>query len=79
MLFTGFWHNVAKFYKDPNHEFAKIPLNYQFLILGDFGAGAVLISFGVILGKCSIFQLWVMATIEVFFYCINEAIIIEIF
>jgi hypothetical protein len=38
-----------------------------------------LISFGVILGKCSIFQLWVMATIEVFFYCLNEAILIEIF
>ena len=54
-------------------------MNYEHLILADFGAGAVLISFGVILGKCSIFQLWVMTTIEVFFYCLNEAILIEIF
>lgn len=49
------------------------------MILADFGAGAVLISFGAILGKCSIFQLWVMATFEVFFYTLNEAILIEIF
>ena len=38
-----------------------------------------MISFGAILGKCSIFQLWVMATLEVFFYCLNEAILIDIF
>ena len=79
VLFTGFWHNVVKFHKEPNREWEKIPLNYEHLVLADFGAGAVLISFGVILGKCSIFQLWVMATIEVFFYCLNEAILIEIF
>lgn len=48
------------------------------MFLADFAAGAVLISFGAILGKCSIFQLWVMATFEVFFYCINEAVVIEI-
>ena len=79
VLFTGFWHNVVKFQKDPNREWTKIPLNYEHLILADFGAGAVLISFGVILGKCSIFQLWVMTTIEVFFYCLNESILIYIF
>lgn len=79
VLFTGFWHNITKFYKHPEHEWEKIPLNYEHLFLADFGAGAVLISFGVILGKCSIFQLWVMATIEVFFYCLNEAILMEIF
>lgn len=44
----------------------------------DFAAGAVLISFGAILGKCSLLQLWAMATFEVFFYCMNEAIIVEI-
>jgi ammonium transporter Rh len=49
------------------------------MILGDFAAGAVLISFGAILGKVSLFQLWAMATFEVFFYCINEAIVVEIF
>lgn len=49
------------------------------MILADFAAGAVLITFGAILGKCSLFQLWVVATCEVFIYCINEAIVVEIF
>ena len=79
ILFTGFWHNIAYFYFDPNHEWKKIELNVKYMILGDFAAGAVLISFGAILGKVSLFQLWVMATFEVFFYCMNEAIIVEIF
>jgi ammonium transporter Rh len=79
ILFTGFWHNIMHYYEHPNWEWEKIPLNYEHLILADFGAGAVLISFGAILGKCSIFQLWAMATFEVFFYCLNEAILIEIF
>jgi len=57
----------------------KIPLDIKYLILGDFGAGAVLITFGAILGKCSLFQLWVLALIEVIFYCLNEAILMSIF
>lgn len=79
ILFTGFWHNIAAFYYDPNHEWKKIELNVKYMILGDFAAGAVLISFGAILGKVSLFQLWAMATFEVFFYCLNEAIVVEIF
>ena len=47
--------------------------------MADFGAGAVLITFGVLLGKVSLFQLFVIATIEVFFYCLNEAILLSIF
>jgi ammonium transporter Rh len=84
VLFTGFWHNIMKFTEEHKegekaHEWEKIHLNYDMLFLADFGAGAVLISFGVILGKCSIFQLWVMTTIEVFFYCLNESVLIEVF
>jgi ammonium transporter Rh len=79
ILFTGFWHNVVEFYHDPNHEWKKIELTVKYMILGDFAAGAVLISFGAILGKVSLFQLWAMATLEVFFYCLNEAIVVEIF
>ncbi len=79
ILFTGFWHNVVEFYHDPNHEWKKIELNVKYMILGDFAAGAVLISFGAVLGKVSLFQLWAMATLEVFFYCMNEAIVVEIF
>jgi ammonium transporter Rh len=47
--------------------------------MADFCAGAILITFGVILGKCSLFQLWILASIEVVFYCLNEAIVMEIF
>ena len=44
------------------------------MIIGDFGAGAVLITFGAILGKCSLSQLWCLATLEICFYALNEAI-----
>ena len=54
-------------------------MDLNYLILGDFGAAAVIISFGAILGKCSLFQLWVLATIEMVFYTLNESIAIVIF
>ena len=38
-----------------------------------------MITFGVILGKCSLLQLWVLSIIELFIYCLNEAILVEIF
>jgi len=71
--------NVCEHYHDSNHKWTNIKLNIDELILADFGAGAVLISFGAILGKCSLFQLWVMATIELFFYALNESICVDIF
>jgi ammonium transporter Rh len=49
------------------------------LINADFGAGSVLIAFGAILGKCNLMQLWVLATIQQVFYCLNSAIATEIF
>jgi len=57
-----------------NGEFHKIELSIESLIIGDFGAGAVLISFGAILGKCTLKQLWLLATLEIVFYAINETI-----
>jgi ammonium transporter Rh len=55
IIFTGLWHNIAKYYEDPNHEWKMIELSLIYMILGDFAAGAVLISFGAILGKVSLF------------------------
>lgn len=49
----------------------KIQLNLVMLIEGDFAAGAVLISFGAVLGKVNPMQMLVMATFEIFFYALN--------
>ena len=49
------------------------------MIAGDFAAAAVLITFGVILGKCNLLQLWVLATIEILIYSLNETILVKIF
>ena len=54
--------------------FQKISLSVDSLILGDFGAAAVLVSFGAIVGKVSVFQLWIIATFEVILYSLNEAL-----
>lgn len=55
VLFQGFWHNICDYYLDNEHGWSKINLNTEVLINADFGAAAVLISFGAVLGKVSIF------------------------
>lgn len=69
ILLTSFWHKVL-------HEgfSEKITLDLTSLIVGDFGAGAVLISMGAVLGKTDLFQLWVLVSLEIFFYSLNEAL-----
>jgi ammonium transporter Rh len=69
ILLTGFWHMALV-----EEEFHKITLDIPSLIIGDFGAGAVLITFGAILGKCTLPQLFVLATLEIIFYALNEGI-----
>lgn len=69
ILITGFWHMLLV-----EKEFHKIALDIPALIIGDFGAGAVLITFGAVLGKISILQLWGLATLEIFVYGLNETI-----
>lgn len=71
ILVVGFWEMLLDSHLDHMH---KISLDIPALIIGDFGAGAVLISFGAILGKCSLSQLWCLATLEIIFYGLNEAI-----
>lgn len=58
------------------NPFAKQPTDLKSLIfLAEFGSGAVLITFGALLGRCNVFQLWIIATIEVCFYSLNNAIL----
>jgi len=69
ILVTGFWHMLLV-----DKEFHRIALDIPALIIGDFGAGAVLITFGAVLGKISILQLWCLATLEIMVYGLNETI-----
>src|ERR1035437_9282523 len=80
ILYTGFWRQVATYYTvGPSYEWHKIDITLDNLFLAEFGAGAVLISYGAILGKVGVMQLWIFTTIEMCFYCANEAILSQIF
>lgn len=79
ILFRGFWDQILEYHHEPHRHWHKINLTMTELIFADYGAGAVLISFGAILGKVNLFQLWVMATIEIFFYSLNETILLHVF
>jgi ammonium transporter Rh len=52
-------------------------VNLESLIVGDFGAGAAMITFGVILGKCNLQQLMFLTFWEMIFYGLNEAICVN--
>jgi len=69
ILITGFFHRVFD-----GHWDEKIKLDITSLITGDFAAGAVLISFGAILGKATLEQLVTMVAFEIVFYSLNESI-----
>lgn len=81
ILFEGFWFHVMQYYiASPEiHVWEKLPLTVEKLIESDFAAASVLICFGAILGKCTIFQLWCVATLQVWFYALNAAILKYIF
>jgi ammonium transporter Rh len=56
-ILTGaFWHNVCHEYLEPNQPFKKFGIDMKnFIFLAEFGAGAVLITYGALLGKCNLF------------------------
>uniref|UniRef100_H2ZEK2 Ammonium transporter AmtB-like domain-containing protein n=1 Tax=Ciona savignyi TaxID=51511 RepID=H2ZEK2_CIOSA len=53
----------------------KININLETFLNADFACGAVLISFGAVLGVLGPIQLIVMAILEVVFYSVNEFVI----
>lgn len=68
ILINGFFHNWFK------NDWQQITLNIETLITGDFAAGAVLITFGALLGKTSLLQMSFITLMELVFYAINESI-----
>tara|TARA_B100001173_G_C15989559_1_gene548339 strand:+ start:266 stop:1621 length:1356 start_codon:yes stop_codon:yes gene_type:complete len=68
ILINGFFHCLF------SGHWTKINMNIESLITGDFAAGAVLISFGAVLGKASLSQLILMVPLELVFYSVNESL-----
>jgi len=68
ILVHGFWHSIIA------EHWEMIQMSMESLVIGDFAAGAVLISFGGLLGRITPTQLLVMAIIEILFYVLNEQI-----
>lgn len=62
ILMNGFWDNFM------NDNWGPIPIDIISLIIGDFGAAAVLITFGALLGKVNAIQMFVIAVIELFLW-----------
>jgi len=74
ILSTGFFHQL--FHDGVKH---KISIDLSHMIMGDFGAGAAMITFGAILGKVNLQQLFFLVWWEMIFYGINEAICVNKF
>lgn len=51
-------------------------MNIKSLIIGDYGAAAVLITHGALLGKITFVQLYMLVTLEVIFYSLNYVVCI---
>ena len=73
ILINGFFHNLFK------NDWKMLNLNIETLITGDFAAGAVLITFGALLGKTNLMQMVFVTLFELIFYALNESIGVIIF
>uniref|UniRef100_A0A7S1CLR8 Ammonium transporter AmtB-like domain-containing protein n=1 Tax=Bicosoecida sp. CB-2014 TaxID=1486930 RepID=A0A7S1CLR8_9STRA len=62
---VGFWHNVHAGHWERQHT------SMTYLIEGLFAGGAVMISFGAVLGKTNPSQLLIIAFLEIIFYSFN--------
>lgn len=65
ILCYAFWTMLLE------NEWDKIHLDVVQLVNGDFGAAACMITFGALLGKVDLFQMWLIITIECIFYGLN--------
>merc|ERR1719478_1423851 len=81
--FTMQWHLVVngffeQLFAGLGHEWHKIGLTLGKLLLADFSAAAVLITFGALLGKVTPLQLMAIAFLEVIFFNLNEQVLLRI-
>jgi ammonium transporter Rh len=74
ILCRGFWSRAMH-----GEFYSKIMIGVPDLINGDFCAGACMITFGALLGKADLFQMWIIVAFEVFFYALNESIGVDVF
>lgn len=78
-LMGYFWNHTCAFYTEDVDTYKKYSIDFgEMLFMAEFGSGAVLITFGALLGKLNLLQLWVVATIEIFFFSINHGILFYI-
>jgi len=73
ILNEDFWHSVFK-----NKWDHYVEINIGDFMRADFSAGAVLITFGALIGKTSPTQMLCVAIFEVIFYNVNENIGLEL-
>jgi len=71
ILSNGFWHQIVVTSDKPMH---KLTVALENMIVGDFGAGTAMITFGAVLGKANLQQLIVLTTWEMIFWGLNESI-----
>lgn len=71
ILTYAFWGNVF------SGSWETIQLDLSSLVVGDFGAAAVLITFGAVLGRTSMMQMLCVAVVEVILYSLNETILFK--
>ena len=55
-------------------ELHKIEITLETLVIGDFAAGAAMITFGALLGKCNLQQMFFLVWWEMIIQGLNEAI-----
>jgi ammonium transporter Rh len=80
-VFALQWHIlVGTFFEMAINEghWEQIHLTLTKLLYGDFAAGAVLITYGAVLGRVSHLQMMVVALLEVIFFSLNESIRFEL-
>lgn len=77
ILTTGFWHQVTHSCEGSDCGMHKIRIDIAHLIAGDFAAGAAMITFGAVLGKINLQQMFFLVWWEMVWYGLNEAICVN--